>query len=65
MLLHVVDMPPNLLPAQVLLCDPLEVLSRMEDKLKELSERIQKETGVNAVVKALKGTPSDSICKFV
>ena len=63
-LLHVVDLLPNLLPTQVLLSDPLEVLSRMEEKLKELSEKIQKDTGVKAVVKALKGTPSDSICKF-
>ena len=36
----------------------------MEEKLKELSEKIQKDTGVKAVVKALKGTPSESICKF-
>jgi nucleotide-binding universal stress UspA family protein len=63
-LLHVVDLLPNLLPTQVLLSDPLEVLSRMEEKLKELSEKIQKDTGVKAVVKALKGTPSESICKF-
>jgi nucleotide-binding universal stress UspA family protein len=63
-LLHVVDLLPNLLPTQVLLTDPLEVLSRMEEKLKELSEKIQKDTGVKAIVKALKGTPSDSICKF-
>jgi nucleotide-binding universal stress UspA family protein len=62
--LHVVDLLPNLLPTQVLLSDPLEVLSRMEEKLKELSEKIQKDTGVKAIVKALKGTPSDSICKF-
>jgi len=63
-LLHVVDLLPNLLPTQVLLSDPLEVLSRMEEKLKELSEEIQNETSVKAIVKALKGTPSDSICKF-
>ena len=30
-LLHVVDLLPNLLPTQVLLTDPLEVLSRMEE----------------------------------
>jgi nucleotide-binding universal stress UspA family protein len=63
-LLHVVDLLPNLLPTEVLLSDPLEALSRMEEKLKELSEKIQKDTGVKAVVKALKGTPSDSICKL-
>src|SRR5665647_3131663 len=63
-LLHVVDLLPNLLPTQVLLSDPQEVLSRMEEKLKELSEKIRKDTGIKAVVKALKGTPSDLICKF-
>jgi nucleotide-binding universal stress UspA family protein len=63
-LLHVVDLLPNLLPTQVLLSDPDEALSRMEEKLQELSEKIQKETGVKAFVKALKGTPSDGICKF-
>jgi nucleotide-binding universal stress UspA family protein len=63
-LLHVVDLLPNLLPTEVLLSDSQEVLSRMEEKLKELSAKIQKETGVKAVVKALQGTPSDSICKF-
>ena len=63
-LLHVVDLLPNLLPTQVLLSDPQEVLSRMEEKLKELSEKIRKDTGIKVVVKALKGTPSDLICKF-
>jgi nucleotide-binding universal stress UspA family protein len=63
-LLHVVDLLPNLLPTEVLLSDSQEVLSRMEEKLKELSAKIQKETGVKVVVKALQGTPSDSICKL-
>jgi nucleotide-binding universal stress UspA family protein len=63
-LLHVVDLLPYLLPTEVLLSDPQDVLSRMEEQLKELSEKIQKETGVQASVKALKGTPSDTICKL-
>ena len=63
-LLHVVDLLPNLLPTEVLLSDSQEVLFRMEEKLKELSAKIQKETGVKAAVKALQGTPSDSICKL-
>jgi nucleotide-binding universal stress UspA family protein len=36
----------------------------MEEKLEEISERIRKESGVKAVVKALEGTPADRICKF-
>jgi nucleotide-binding universal stress UspA family protein len=63
-LFHVVDLLPNLLPTQVLLTDPDEVLLRMEEKLQELSEIIQKDTGIKVFVKALKGTPSDGICKF-
>jgi nucleotide-binding universal stress UspA family protein len=63
-LLHIVDVLPVLLPTQVLLSDPQEVLSRMEEKLEEISERIRKESGVKAVVKALEGTPADRICKF-
>src|SRR5665811_574895 len=63
-LLHIVDVFPVLLPTQVLLSDPQEVLSRMEEKLEEISERIRKESGVKAVVKALEGTPADRICKF-
>jgi nucleotide-binding universal stress UspA family protein len=63
-LLHVVDVLPVLLPTQVLLSDPQELLSRMEEKLDEISERIRKESGVKAVVKALEGTPADRICKF-
>ena len=63
-LLHIVDLLPVLLPTQVLLSDPQELLSRMEEKLEEISERIRKESGVKAVVKALEGTPADRICKF-
>ena len=63
-LLHIVDVLPVLLPTQVLLSDPQELLSRMEEKLEEISERIRKESGVKAVVKALEGTPADRICKF-
>jgi nucleotide-binding universal stress UspA family protein len=63
-LLHIVDVLPVLLPTQVLLSDPQELLSRMEEKLEEISERIRKESGVKAVVKALEGTPADLICKF-
>jgi nucleotide-binding universal stress UspA family protein len=63
-LLHVVDLLPYLLPTEVLLSSSKEVLSRKEEELKELSEKIQKDTGVKAVVKVLEGTPSDSICKL-
>jgi nucleotide-binding universal stress UspA family protein len=63
-LLHVVDLLPYLLPTEVLLSSSKEVLSRKEEELKELSEKIQKNTGVKAVVKVLEGTPSDIICKL-
>jgi nucleotide-binding universal stress UspA family protein len=63
-LLHVVDQIPYLLPTEVFLSDPKDVLSRMEEELNELSEKIQKDTGVKPLVKVLKGTPSDGICKF-
>jgi nucleotide-binding universal stress UspA family protein len=63
-LLHVVDLLPYLLPTEVLLSSSKEVLSRKEEELKELSENIQKDTGVKAVVKVLEGTPSDIICKL-
>ena len=63
-LLHVVDLLPYLLPTEVLLSSSKEVLSRKEEELKELSEKIQKDTGVKAVVKVLEGTPSDIICKL-
>ena len=63
-LLHVVDLLPYLLPTEVLLSSSKEGLSRKEEELKELSEKIQKDTGIKAVVKVLEGTPSDSICKF-
>jgi nucleotide-binding universal stress UspA family protein len=63
-LLHVVDLLPYLLPTEVLLSSSKEVLSRKEGELKELSEKIQKDKGVKAVVKVLEGTPSDIICKL-
>lgn len=63
-LLHVVDLLPYLLPTEVLLTNSKEVLSRMGNRLQELSEKIHKDTGLKAVVKVLEGTPSDSICKF-
>jgi nucleotide-binding universal stress UspA family protein len=63
-LLHAVDLLPYLLPTEVLLSSSKEVLSRKEEELKELSENIQKDTGVKAVVKVLEGTPSDIICKL-
>jgi nucleotide-binding universal stress UspA family protein len=63
-LLHAVDLLPYLLPTEVLLSSSKEVLSRKEEELKELSEKIQKDTGVKAVVKVLEGTPSDIICKL-
>jgi len=63
-LLHVVDLLPYLLPTEVLLTNSKEVLSRMGKRLQEVSEKIQKDTGLKAVVKVLEGTPSDSICKF-
>ena len=63
-LLHVVDLLPYLLPTEVLLSSSKEVLSRKEEELKELSEKIQKDKGVKAVVKVLEGTPSDIICKL-
>jgi nucleotide-binding universal stress UspA family protein len=63
-LLHVVDQLPYLLPTEVLLSDPKDVLSRMEEELNELSEKTQKDTGLKPIVKVLEGTPSDSICRF-
>jgi nucleotide-binding universal stress UspA family protein len=63
-LLHAVDLLPYLLPTEVLLSSSKEVLSRKEEELKELSENIQKDTGVKADVKVLEGTPSDIICKL-
>jgi len=63
-LLHVVDQLPYLLPTEVFLSDPKDVLSMMEEELNELSEKIQKDTGFKPLVKVLEGTPSDSICKF-
>lgn len=63
-LLHVVDLLPTLLPTEVFLSDSKAVLLRMEEKLKEISANIRKDSGVNAGVKVIEGTPSDSICKF-
>jgi nucleotide-binding universal stress UspA family protein len=63
-LLHVVDQNPYLLPTEVFLSNPRDVLTRMEEELNELSEKIKKETGVKTLVKALEGRPSDTICKF-
>ena len=63
-LLHVVDLLPNLLPTEVLLSHPQDVLSRMEEKLMELCKKIQNDTGIKASVKALEGTPSEGICKL-
>jgi nucleotide-binding universal stress UspA family protein len=66
-LLHVVDSFSYVLPSETFLPDlriATDFLSSMEDKLKELSEKIQKDTGVKAAGKVLEGTPSDHICKL-
>lgn len=63
-LLHVVDQAPYLLPTEVFLSDPKDVLKRMEDELNDLSKKIQKDSGIKPLIKVLVGTPSDSICKI-
>jgi nucleotide-binding universal stress UspA family protein len=66
-LLHVIDRLAYLPPTEVFLPDvqiTTDFKLTMEEKLKALAEKIQKETGIKISVKVLIGTPSDSICQF-
>ncbi len=66
-LLHVIDKFVYLSPPEVFLPDvqiPADIKLTIEDKIKELAERIQIESGIQITGKVLIGTPSDNICQL-
>jgi len=66
-LLHVVDTFSYIEPTEVFLPDfkiTPDVISSIEEKLKDLVESIKQETGINITGKVLDGIPSDRICRY-
>ncbi|NJO89494.1 MAG: universal stress protein [Chloroflexia bacterium] len=66
-LLHVVDRFTYLQPTEVFLPDfrlTPDLILTMEDRLKELANKIQLDTGIKTTGIVLDGQPADRICRF-